>query len=332
MGDTTAELEKAWKKRLPDFDETDAVRVFHGPGEGSEATRGWAIDRFGDHYWVTEWEGSNEPTHPVLDDIARFLRSKGALSAVALLRPERGVPTPPRVLLGSPPLGRFSVREGPARYLVQLTDVRHPGLFLDHAPLRTWLHAEARGLTVLNTFAYTGSLSIAAALGAAAHVTTLDLSRATIEWAEANARENALADDTLRFLSGDVFEWLPRLGREGKTYDCVILDPPSFSRGRKGTFSTAKDLPRLHALALDRVADGGLLVTSINSANVTARKFRSDVELAARERGVRLDVVYEVGLPPSFPARSPTERYLKGWAFRVSAKPRLAPMPTLKRS
>lgn len=316
--ETTAELARAWERREQSgaFDDSEAVRVFHGPGEGTGALRSWAIDRFGDHYWLTEWEGAARQASPVAA-ITSFLRSKGAQSAVCLGRPERGVPSLPEPVFGTPPADRFVVDERGARYAVALADSRHPGLFLDHAPLRTWLRENARGWRVLNTFAYTGSLSVAAALGGASHVTTLDLSKATIRWAEANGALNDMGADRARYIFGDVFEWFPRLGREGAEYDCVIVDPPSFSRGKKGTFSTAKDLTRLHALALDRICDGGVLVTSINSANVSWSRYRSDVEQAAGDRGARLEPLWQVRLPDTFPTRTPDEHYLKGWAFRV---------------
>src|SRR5690606_24981460 len=153
-------------------------------------------------------------------------------------------------LFGEVPAGHFSVSEGGRSFLVQLQGVRHPGLFLDLAPLRDWLQARSQGWRVLNAFAYTGSLSVAAGRGGASHVTTIDLSRPTIRWAEENWRENVLPESSARFIAGDVFEWLPRLRREKAEYDCLILDPPSFSRGKKGSFSTAKDLRRLHELAI----------------------------------------------------------------------------------
>lgn len=321
MGDVTqAELSRAWAAREASgvFEQTQAVRVFHGPGEGTGPRRSWAIDRFGDHYWLTQWEGPEAASASPREAFVAFLRTQDAKSVVSLGRPERAVPALPEVVFGTPPEGRFTVDERGAKFAIQLVDARHPGLFLDHAPLRQWLTAHASGWRVLNTFAYTGSLSVAAALGGAAHVTTLDLSKPTVQWAEENWRLNGLPPEQARFLFGDVFEWLPRLGREGRRYECVILDPPSFSRGKKGTFSTAKDLPRLHALALDRVEDGGVLVTSINSANISWRRFRADVDEAARQAGVRLEVLWQVQMPESFPVSSAEQRYLKGWAFRVT--------------
>jgi len=115
---------------------------------------------------------------------------------------------------------------------------------------------------------------------------------------------------------------LPRFKRESQRFDCVILDPPSFSRGKKGTFSTSKDLPRLHALALDLVSDDGVLVTSINSANVAWTRYEADVMAAAREKNVELEVLWRVDQPETFPTPlgNADARYLKGWALRVRRK------------
>jgi 23S rRNA (cytosine1962-C5)-methyltransferase len=247
------ELEAAWKWRLNRglIEVQGSLRVFHGSGDGTHELKNISIDRFEEpsgsaHYWVTEWEASGKAAP--LEGIQEFLRERGATSAVALLRPEKGVPSEPRVILGAPPDQKFTAREGRTLFKIRLIGAKHPGLFLDHYPLRRWLGASARDLRVLNTFSYTGSLSIAAGLGGASHVTTLDLSQPTILWAEENWALNGLAPEKARFIYGDYFEWLPRLKRENKKFDLAILDPPSFSRSKNGTFSTSKDLRKLHAL------------------------------------------------------------------------------------
>ncbi len=321
------ELSRAWKWREERglLADSGALRVFHGPGEGSGARSAWAIDRFGDHYWITRWEGApgeRGSESKTLAEFADFLKARGARSVVWLGRPEKGVPALPTTLHGTAPSERFEVSEEGRRFWIRLLDARHPGLFLDHAPLRGFLQKRAQGWKTLNTFAYTGSLSVAAGLGGASHVTTLDLSKATVQWAEDNWSLNGLASDRGRFISGDVFEWLPRLRREGQVFDCAILDPPSFSHGKKGTFSTAKDLKKLHELALDVLAPESVLVTSINSANVPWAKYESELGAAAREKRCELRVLGRIDLPETFPTRlgQPEDRYLKGWILRVSKK------------
>ncbi len=315
-----------WRKERGLLSELEAMRVFHGPGEGSGDLSRIAIDRFGEHFWVTEWtvgekESSASSIKKVLLDLELFFKEIGARSAVALFRPEKGTPDEPQILFGQAPQGRFEVQEEKMKIRIQLLGTRHPGLFLDHLPLRRWLRARMKGLRVLNTFSYTGSLSVAAGLGGAAHVTTLDLSNPTLTWAKENWEANVLSQDSARFISGDYFEWLPRLKRSGERYDCVILDPPSFSRGSKGTFSTSKDLRKLHAAALDVLNPGGYLVTSINSANVSREKFEGDVFETARESKIDLQILNRIDLPETFPTRlgSRDQRYLKGLILRISS-------------
>ena len=172
-----------------------------------------------------------------------------------------------------------------------------------------------KGKTVLNTFSYTGSLSLAARFGGASHVTTLDLSRPTIEWAKTNWKLNHLPEESSDFIFGDVFEWLPKFKKRERSFDVVILDPPSFSRGTKGNFSTSKDLKKLHSLAVDLLNPKGLLITSINSRNVSKEQYLDEVEAAAKSLGRKVKVLKELGAPSS---SFPKWDSLKGWVFEVS--------------
>jgi 23S rRNA (cytosine1962-C5)-methyltransferase len=315
MSEELRELSAAWdfRAKIGAFEGTDALRVFHGTGEGKQNLHEIAIDRFGEHYWITKWAECSE-----LATVSKFLQSKGAKSAVHLLRPTTGVPEDPEILFGEPPAGKFSVHEGKAKFQIQLLDTKHPGLFLDHEPLRAWLKANSKGLTVLNTFAYTGSLSVAAALGGAKHVTTLDLSKPTTEWARENWELNNLSAKVGDFIFGDYFEWLPKMAKKGREFDCVIIDPPSFSRGKKGNFSTAKDLERLHVAAFEVLVSGGTLVTSINSANVSKKKYFFDIHTAAKLKSRKIEIIREIELPRTFPTRPALadDQYLKGWILK----------------
>ena len=317
-----------WRQRIGLMNHSDALRVFHGPGEGVGDSRYFAIDKFSDHYWVTQWEssfssGSGTALSPaqltaIRNRIVEFLRIKNATSVVAMIRPEKGVPSEPSVWYGTPPEGRFVIQEDEMRFWIQLQKSRHPGLFLDHFPLRKWLRQFSRGKRVLNTFAYTGSLSVAAGLGGADSVTTLDLSKPSVDWAIENFKLNDLSDSKHRTISGDVFEWLPRLKREKQAFDCIILDPPSFSHGKKQNFSTAKDLEKLHSLAMELLARGGVLITSINSANVSWKKYESDLLAAAKKQKLEFKILKQIDLPESFPTRlgGSQDRYLKGWILQ----------------
>ena len=320
-----ARLETAWQKRisLGISNQAQAYRIFHGVGEAStrrDELAAISIDRFGDHYWVTEWERVSEA---VRREIKSFLIAKNALSAVTLFRPRKGAADFPKVLLGDPPTDKFAIVENGMRFLVQFRDSRHPGLFLDHAPLRAWLQSNSTGLTVLNAFAYTGSLSVASGLGGASKVTTLDLSPHFIDWAKENWVANQLVQEKSDFIFGDVFDWLPKLHKRGDRFDMIILDPPSSSRGKNGHFSTKQNLVELHRLAIPLLSSDGILVTSINSANISWEKFTADVASAAAMVDTRMENIMKIQLPESFPVRNRDESYLKGLVlkkFSVAAR------------
>ncbi len=325
-------LSSAWSRRLKTWETLGfegALRVFYGPGEAplSEPASNWAVDAYGSYLWITEWEGrgaASASLEAVCEATRQVYEPLGFRGAVVLTRPRQGVPQMPQPLWGEEPPEAFTIVEGPEahrlRFEIRLREGRHPGLFLDHQPLRDWLArscGQVRGARVLNTFAYTGSLGIAAWKGGASELTTLDLSKPTIEWARRNGALNDIEPSRSRWFAGDFFEEVPRLARRGERFGVVISDPPSFSRGHRRTFSTQKDLVALHEALLSVLAPGGVLVTSINSANVSVRKFEAEVLEAAARSGRRLERIRVIEQPDSFPhqRQNPASNYLKGFVF-----------------
>lgn len=132
---------------------------------------------------------------------------------------------------------------------VKLTDFGHLGFFAEHVPQWQWLQARLRAATrpvrVLNAFAYTGAMSLAAA-AAGAHVVHLDAAEGIVAWARDNATLSGLADAPIRWVVEDVTKFLTREVRRGNTYDVIVLDPPSFGRGAKGeVWKLERTLPAL---------------------------------------------------------------------------------------
>jgi 23S rRNA (cytosine1962-C5)-methyltransferase len=132
---------------------------------------------------------------------------------------------------------------------------------------------------LLNTFAYTCSFSVVAAL-AGAETVSVDLSRRSLTRGEENFRRNGLDPKTgHRFIADDVLAVLPRLARRGEKFDAIILDPPTFSRNQAGAaFQVQRDFDRLVALALEVAAPGAKILLSVNHSAMRV----ADLEWAAR--------------------------------------------------
>jgi len=166
----------------------------------------------------------------------------------------------------------FIVREQGLRFRVNLTDYLDTGLFLDHRPLRRIFREEAGGKHVLNLFSYTGAFSVYAAAGAAASVTTVDLSNTYLQWARENMELNGLLDESKHlFIQGDVMDFLKK--DNGEKYDLVFADPPAFSNSKKmkGTWDTQRDHPAMLFHVLRLVKPGGIVYFSNNLRDFVPR-------------------------------------------------------------
>ena len=147
---------------------------------------------------------------------------------------------------------------------VRLTDFGHLGFFAEHGPHWQWLHQYVqdakRPIRLLNAFAYTGGMSLAAA-AAGASVVHLDAAEGMVIWARDNAQLSGLAEARIRWVVEDVTKFLTREVRRGNKYDAIVLDPPSFGRGSKGeVWKLERDLPALLDLCRQVLSDEPLCV------------------------------------------------------------------------
>jgi len=168
---------------------------------------------------------------------------------------------------------KLTIKERKALFYVNLYDYLDTGLFLDHRPLRKMMLENSTDKEVLNLFAYTGSISVAAALGGG-HVTTVDMSNTYLNWAKDNFRLNHLMFKDHIFIKQNAFDFLRS---DQKKYDTIICDPPSFSNSKSmdGTFSVGRDHAGLIQMCINLLKDDGVLYFSTN-----LRKFRLDEEVS----------------------------------------------------
>ena len=148
------------------------------------------------------------------------------------------------------------------------------GLFLDQRANRSWLRA-SNARNMLNIFSYTCSFSVAAAAGGA-RTLSIDLSKAALERGRRNFVLNGLSLEGHRFIADDAFDVLPRLARRGEKFDAIVLDPPTFSRGRSGRlFRAERDYGRLIELASACATSGAVILLSTNCSKLDDSQLRT---------------------------------------------------------
>lgn len=156
----------------------------------------------------------------------------------------------------------WTVRHGAVHFLLRPTPFGQVGLFPEQAENWEWIGRQVgragRPLQILNLFAYTGGSTLAAA-AAGAGVTHIDAARNVVQWARDNAHASQLDDAPIRWIAEDARKFAQRESRRGRSYDAVILDPPSYGHGPKSeVWKLEEHLPQLletcARLTLDRLA------------------------------------------------------------------------------
>jgi 23S rRNA (cytosine1962-C5)-methyltransferase len=250
------------RSHLLDHD-TNALRLIDGSGDGA---LGIFIDTFADR-WLVSTRG-----HHLDPEIRQWIETQGKSCYWKQLdQHEKESPTHVAGPVQNEP---FIARENSVNYRIDFQAGYSQGIFLDQRLNRKRVREfSTAGKTVLNTFAYTGAFSICAALGGAT-TTTLDLSQVYLAWARDNFAANNLDPSEHYFCKGDTFHWLNRFARQGRKFDGIILDPPTFSRDDKGkVFRAEKDYAQLVALAHTCLAPDGWILCCTNCRKLDPRDF-----------------------------------------------------------
>jgi 23S rRNA (cytosine1962-C5)-methyltransferase len=324
------EAAEARRKVLVDDPTTTGVRLAFGESDGLP---GVVVDRYGDHLVVKIYSVAWTP-HLVA--LAAALEAVFAPAGVVLL-PARRVRESPlalpalreaSLLAGTLPAGDAEAGELPGTLPFLEHGLRfeaHPlqghktGFYLDQRDNRQRLAEHAAGASVLNVFSYTGGFSLAAARGGAREVTSLDTSGPALAQArrhfELNRHLDAVAAARHDTLQGDAFQVMEKLAREGRRFEVVVVDPPSFAKEARQAGGALAQYGRLTALALRLLTPGGCLVQASCSSRVAAEDFFQRVHQAAREAGRPLEELARTGQPLDHPVVWPESAYLKAlWA------------------
>ena len=293
---------------------TTAFRLFNQEGDGFG---GLTVDLYGD-YAVFSWY--NSYVYQIRQTISEAFRQvfPEVLGAYEKIR-FKGLDYESAHVYGQEAPDFFTVLENGVLYQVFMNDGLMTGIFLDQHEVRgSLVDGLAMGKSLLNMFSYTAAFSVAAAMGGASQTTSVDLAKRSRELSQAHFQANGISTDEHRFIVMDVFEYFKYAKRKGLTYDVIVLDPPSFARNKKQTFSVAKDYHKLISQSLEILNPGGIIIASTNAANVSRQKFTEQIDKGFAGRSYQ--ILNKYGLPADFAYNKKDEssNYLKVISMKVS--------------
>ena len=293
---------------------TTAFRLFNQEGDDFG---GLTVDLYGD-YAVFSWY--NSYVYQIRQTISEAFRQvfPEVLGTYEKIR-FKGLDYESAHVYGQEAPDFFTVLENGVLYQVFMNDGLMTGIFLDQHEVRgSLVDGLAMGKSLLNMFSYTAAFSVAAAMGGASQTTSVDLAKRSRELSQAHFQANGISTDDHRFIVMDVFEYFKYAKRKGLTYDVIVLDPPSFARNKKQTFSVAKDYHKLISQSLEILNPEGIIIASTNAANVSRQKFTEQIDKGFAGRSYQ--ILNKYGLPADFAYNKKDEssNYLKVISMKVS--------------
>lgn len=280
-----------YRSRLVD-DGKSALRLFNGFLEGDSR---WVIELFGKTLVINDYikeETSDSQDAREISDLYRewipWLDSVLYKRRYASrLEDKRGN------LIHGNQLTSEIIETG-IRYALNLTINQDSSFYLDTRYLRSWLLENMAGKTVLNTFAYTGSLGIAALAGGAEQVTQVDLNRRFLDLSKISCSLNNIPLEKMKFMVGDFYRAIGNLKKNQKLFDCVVLDPPYFSSTDAGKVDLVNQSARLINKVKPVIAHQGWLVLVNNALFLSGQAFIEMLEELCADRYMGIETIIPV--------------------------------------
>lgn len=299
-----------WRATLVTQDHRSAFRVFNGFYEGCPQL---LADIFAKTLLLTYFGKDPQPVGGLIDQAVDQITSRfNWINCVIVkhhhhVQPEykRGI-----LLTGSQPAQWIEEHE--VRYALNLRINQDAGFYLDTRHLRKWIRENSCGLQVLNTFAYTGSLGVAALAGGASQVLQMDLNRKFLEMSRDSVSQNGISHTRNKLLVEDFFVGVARLKRSGHLFDLVFLDPPFFSVTEKGRVDQARESHRLINKVRPLVKDGGKIVAVNNSLFLEGKAYLAVLQDLVQDGYLSLEEIIPVpeditGFPATILAKPPRD-------------------------
>jgi 23S rRNA (cytosine1962-C5)-methyltransferase len=273
--------------------QSEAFRILHGAPDGVD---GLIIEQWRDVLIAQFHSGHlqirEDVVRAALDRLRRDVNARAVYRKIFL--PDRAqVPAEvgamhvsPQPWLGDPVEAEIPVSENGLKFLIRPYDGFSVGLFLEHRDNRKRICELAKGRRVLNAFSYTCGFSVAAAAGGAQGVASVDLSRRYLEWGKRNFEANGIGLTGHLFFCSDVLDFYTRAERQGRRFDLIILDAPTFARMRrlKRALVLDRDLGDLLGGALNLLDPGGIVLVGTNARQISLERMEQEIRTAAAPR------------------------------------------------
>ncbi len=313
-----SQLAKAAKIREPLLEtKTNGYRLVHGENDGFP---GLIIDRYADTYvmklYATAWVRHLRDLRTAVKNVCRPKRIVLRLNRSMLKHPDElyGLQNGD-VILGESMSGVVTFQENGLWFAADLVEGQKTGFFLDQRENRARVEALAVGKSVLNVFAYSGGFSLYAARGGATEVASLDISEPALQAATynftLNMRNRNVAAAKHELLLGDAFVQMEELMANGRSFDMVIIDPPSFAKKQAEVERALGAYRRLVKLGLGVLRPGGTLVIASCSSRVSADTFFEMVVETAKQEKRPLREIERTRHALDHPITFPEGAYLK---------------------
>ncbi|MGM9924907.1 MAG: class I SAM-dependent rRNA methyltransferase [Bacillus sp. (in: firmicutes)] len=286
------------RKVLFDSHDTTAFRVVNGEGDGL----GGVIIDYYDGYYVIQWysKGIYSFREDILKALQQTVDYKGIYQKKRFNEKGQYIEEDDFVTgeRGTFPL---IVKENGVNFAVYLNDGAMTGIFLDQREVRKAIRERyAKGTEMLNMFSYTGAFSVNAALGGAVMTTSVDVAKRSRAKTNEQFAVNKIDGDKQQIVVDDVFQYFKYAVRKERSFDLVVLDPPSFANTKKRTFSAAKDYTELLKETISITKDHGVIVASTNSSAFNMKRFKQFIQTACKETNTNYAILEEHSLPGDF--------------------------------
>lgn len=313
-------IKEAWEYRKRTVD-TSSCRILFGE---ADFMPGLVIDKFEDVLVVQSLALGIDRFKLEIIDLTKEILSKDHITvrgvyerSDAKVRSNEGMERI-KGFIGEPFDTNVEIIENGVKYIVDVKDGQKTGFFLDQKYNRLAIQKICRGMTVLDCFTHTGSFALNAGIAGAKSVLGVDASELAVRQAKENAKLNGL-ENVVKFQCEDVFELLPNLEKEGKTYDVVILDPPAFAKSRRSVKNAVKGYREINLRAMKLLKPNGYLATCSCSHFMDNELLKKTIQQAAAHTHKRLKQVEFRTQSPDHPVLWAADEsfYLKFYIFQV---------------